>query len=129
MNLRQFQMNVTPEQANLIYEITEIDTHWIDKAYLILKLKEDTGFSERDLAKVLGISKSEIHRLLVVGRLSLKAREAFKKLKSDKWAVYELMDQTEKANSETVKKASKLMMNGAIKTRSQLRNYLCLHGN
>lgn len=129
MSPKDFESNLTSEQFEIINEIFEIDVHWIDQAHNIFKLKELAGYSERELSKILQISKSEIHRLLVVGKLSETAREGYKALNVDKWAIYELIDAFKTSNIHTLQEASKLMLYGKIKTRSQLRDYLCLHGN
>ena len=129
MNVKDFESNISDEQLQIINEIFEIDVHWIDQAHKIFEFKEFTGYSERELAKILQISKSEIHRLLVVGKLSESAREGYKALKVDKWAIYELIDAFKTSNIHTLQEVSKLMLYGKIKSRSQLRNYLCVHGN
>ena len=64
--------------------------HYVDKADGIFHYKSTTGASEREITTALGISKSEVHRSLMVARLPRRIKEAAKKHNVEKYVLLEL---------------------------------------
>ncbi len=62
--------------------------HFLDLSAKIFELLGDS--SERKLAALLGISKSEIHRLSKIAMLSEEAQELVRKRNLDKWFAYSM---------------------------------------
>ena len=54
------------------------DLHYIDQADSITNYKKVTGASERKIVAALGVSKSEVHRSLLIAKLPAKIKEAAK---------------------------------------------------
>ena len=52
--------------------------HYVDKADGILNYQKATKSSERKICKALEISKTEVHRSLIIGKLPKRIREAAK---------------------------------------------------
>ena len=63
--------------------------HYVDKADGIFHYKSTTGASEREVTTALGISKSEVHRSLMVARLPKKIKEAAKQHNIEKYVLLE----------------------------------------
>ena len=63
--------------------------HYVDKADGIFHYKSTTGASEREVTTALGISKSEVHRSLMVARLPKKIKEAAKQYNIEKYVLLE----------------------------------------
>lgn len=92
--------------------------HYIDKADGILNYKKTTKASERKIQAALGISKSEVHRSLLIAKLPKKMKEAAKKHDIEKYVLVEF-DALEKS---TLKKAlEKMILSGDITKRAQLK--------
>lgn len=126
--LKDFEANATPEDYATIGKIFDEKIHWIDRARFIYKLQFDNDYSERQLSDILGISKSEIHRMLEVGRLPDDQLILLMALDIDKWAIITFLDFRKKAKQETVKEIAAKMYNGEIRTRSELKEFICTHG-
>ena len=92
--------------------------HYIDKADGILNYQKATKASERKICSALGISKSEVHRSLLIARMPKKFREAAKLHNIEKYVLLEL-DALEK--SPLRKKLEKAVLGGEISKRSQLK--------
>jgi ParB family chromosome partitioning protein len=92
--------------------------HYIDKADGILNYQKATKSSERKICAALGISKSEVHRSLLIARMPKKFREAAKLHNIEKYVLLEL-DVLEK--SPLRRKLEKAVLGGEINKRSQLK--------
>lgn len=92
--------------------------HYIDKADGILNYQKATKASERKICSALGISKSEVHRSLLIARMPRKLREAAKTHDIEKYVLLEL-DALEV--SPLKKKLEKLVFTGEITKRAQLK--------
>ncbi|WP_127716478.1 ParB/RepB/Spo0J family partition protein [Halobacteriovorax sp. HLS] len=92
--------------------------HYIDKADGILNYQIATKASERKICSALGISKSEVHRSLLIARMPKKLREAAKVHNIEKYVLLEL-DALEKSPLKT--KLMKSVLGGDIIKRSQLK--------
>jgi len=92
--------------------------HYIDKADGILNYQIATKASERKICSALGISKSEVHRSLLIARMPKKLREASKLHDIEKYVLLEL-DALD--TSPLKKKLEKLVLSGEITKRSQLK--------
>jgi len=66
------------------------ELHYIDKADGILNYQEATKASERKIQKALGISKSEVHRSLLIAKLPKKLKIAAKDHNIEKYVLLEL---------------------------------------
>ena len=63
--------------------------HYIDQADSIYGYKKLTGASERKIQAALGISKSEVHRCLLIARLPKAVKEAAKNHNTEKYVLLE----------------------------------------
>ncbi len=95
--------------------------HYIDKANGINDYQNATGASERKIQKALGISKSEVHRSLIIGRLPEKIKEAAKEFNIEKYVLLE-WDALERASLK--KKVLQLICDGLVTTRTQLKRVI-----
>ncbi len=66
------------------------ELHYVDKADGIFNYHAATQASERKIVEALGISKSEVHRGLLIARLPQEVREAAKKYDVEKYVLLEL---------------------------------------
>lgn len=92
--------------------------HYIDKADGILNYQRATKASERKIVQALGISKSEVHRSLLIAKLPKKIKEAAKMYDIEKYVLIEydaIEDVTFKKNVE------KRILEGAIVKRVELK--------
>lgn len=64
--------------------------HYIDRALGVLNYREATGASERQMMGILGVSKSEVHRCLIIARIPEALREAALKFNVEKYVLLEL---------------------------------------
>lgn len=97
------------------------ELHYIDKADGILNYKKTTGASERKICQALGISKSEVHRSLLIAKLPKKLKEAAKAHNTEKYVLIEV-DALPK-NTER-RKLEKLIASGDLTKRAQLKKAL-----
>jgi len=65
------------------------DLHYIDQADSIYGYQTLTGTSERKITAALGISKSEVHRCLMIAKLPKDIKEAAKKFNIEKYVLLE----------------------------------------
>lgn len=97
------------------------DLHYIDKADGILNYQNTTGHSERKIQKALGISKTEVHRSLIIAKSPRKLKEACKAFNIEKYVLLEFQSIEERS----IKKiAEKEILEGRILKRSQLKTFL-----
>lgn len=92
--------------------------HYIDKADGILNYQKATKASERKIQAALGISKSEVHRSLMIAKMAKKIKESAKKYDIEKYVLLEL-DALDKGALKT--KLTKLVNGGEITKRAQLK--------
>lgn len=97
------------------------DLHYVDKADGIYNYQKATKASERKIQHALGISKSEVHRSLIIAKLPRQYKEAAKKHNIEKYVLLEL-DQIPKGSIKT--EIAKMVMDGEIKKRTQLKSAL-----
>ncbi len=95
------------------------ELHYIDKADGILNYKQATGASERKITAALGISKSEVHRSLLIAKLPTKIKEAAKMYDIEKYVLVEF-DEIE--SSEEKKRIEDLICKGEITKRTQMQS-------
>lgn len=94
------------------------ELHYVDKADGIYNYQKATGTSQRKIQAALGISKSEVHRSLLIGKMPKKIKEAAKIHDTEKYVLVEF-DALEK--SPMKKKLEAKILNGEITKRSQLK--------
>lgn len=92
--------------------------HYIDKADGILNYQKATKASERKIQAALGISKSEVHRSLMIAKMPKKIKEAAKIHDIEKYVLLEL-DALDKGTLKT--KLTKKVCEGDITKRAQLK--------
>ncbi|MFW5887455.1 MAG: ParB/RepB/Spo0J family partition protein [Bacteriovoracia bacterium] len=92
--------------------------HYIDKADGIYDFQKATGSSERKIVAALGISKTEVHRSLLIAKLPKKFKEAAKQYNIEKYVLLEL-DALEKSPFKT--KLESAVLSGQIIKRAQLK--------
>lgn len=97
------------------------ELHYIDKADGILNYQKATKASERKIKDALGISKSEVHRSLLIAKMGKRIKEAAKKHNIEK---YVLLEYDALESSPFKKKVYKLILNGEVTKRSQLKRLI-----
>ena len=95
--------------------------HYIDKADGILNYQKATKSSERKICKALGISKTEVHRSLIIAKLPSKVKEAAKAFEIEKYVLIEYNGIDDKAFR---KKVERQILLGAIRKRVELRRMI-----
>ncbi len=95
--------------------------HFIDKADGILNYQKATKASERKITAALGISKSEVHRSLLIAKLPKKIREAAKSYNIEKYVLLE-WDALKKGKLR--KDIEGQIIKGEMTKRSQLKKVL-----
>ena len=99
--------------------------HYIDQADSIMGYKKLTGASERKIQAALGISKSEVHRCLLIARLPKTIKEAAKEHNTEKYVLIE-WGALEKGTLRNNLKAK--ICDGTIKKRLQLKRAINASG-
>lgn len=97
------------------------ELHWIDKADGILNYQKATKASERKIVEALGISKTEVHRSLLIAKLDKDIKEAAKTHNIEKYVLLEF-DVLEKGPLK--EKVKKSIQDGKITKRSELTKAL-----
>ena len=95
--------------------------HYIDKADGILNYQTATKSSERKICKALGISKTEVHRSLLIAKLPIKIKEAAKTFDIEKYVLIELNGIDDSAFK---KKVERQILLGAVRKRADLRKII-----
>ncbi|HXH31125.1 MAG TPA: ParB/RepB/Spo0J family partition protein [Bacteriovoracaceae bacterium] len=93
------------------------DLHYIDQADSIYGYQKLTGTSERKITAALGISKSEVHRCLMIAKLPRDIKEAAKKFDIEK---YVLLEWDELPKNEFRDEIKAKILSGNITKRLQL---------
>jgi ParB family chromosome partitioning protein len=97
------------------------ELHYIDKANGILNYQKTTKASERKIVQALGISKTEVHRSLLLAKLPKKIKEAAKKFSIEKYVLLEFFA----LNKSALKtKLEREICQGKIVKRAELRRAL-----
>lgn len=97
------------------------ELHYVDKADGILNYQVATKASERKIQAALGISKSEVHRSLLLAKLQRSLKEAAKKYNIEKYVLLEfdaILDKSIKKELEAQ------ILDGKITKRSELKKAL-----
>lgn len=92
--------------------------HYIDQADSIYGYKKLTGASERKIQAALGISKSEVHRCLLIARLPKAVKEAAKMHNTEK---YVLLEWGALDSGDLKNQIKKRMIDGTLTKRLQLK--------
>ncbi|MCO4793166.1 MAG: ParB/RepB/Spo0J family partition protein [Bacteriovoracaceae bacterium] len=95
--------------------------HYIDKGDGIYNYQKATKASERKITQALGISKSEVHRSLMIARMPKKIKEAAKIYDIEKYVLLE-WDALDRGKLKT--EVQKKILSGELTKRSHLRNIL-----
>lgn len=97
------------------------DLHYIDQADSIYGYQKLTGTSERKITAALGISKSEVHRCLMIAKLPKDIKEAAKKYNTEK---YVLLEWDELPKNEFKDEIKGRILEGDITKRLQLKRVI-----
>jgi ParB family chromosome partitioning protein len=97
------------------------DLHYIDQADSIYGYQTLTGTSERKITAALGISKSEVHRCLMIAKLPKPLKEAAKQFNTEK---YVLLEWDELPKNEFKEEIREKILNGEITKRVQLKRII-----
>ncbi len=99
--------------------------HYIDQADSIYGYKKLTGASERKIQAALGISKSEVHRCLLIAKLPKQIKEAAKIHNTEKYVLLEwgALDRGKLRDS-----LKKKIVTGSITKRLQLKRAINASG-
>lgn len=97
------------------------DLHYIDQADSIYGYQKLTGTSERKITAALGISKSEVHRCLMIAKLPKDIKEAAKQFNTEK---YVLLEWDELPRNEFKDEIKSRILNGEINKRLQLKRII-----
>jgi ParB family chromosome partitioning protein len=101
------------------------ELHYIDKANGIMNYHLATGHSERKIQDDLGISKSEVHRGIILGRLPHEIKNAAKVYNIEKYVLLEYASW--QAPQSVLDELKKLLINGTIVKRSQFQKFKSAH--
>jgi ParB family chromosome partitioning protein len=99
--------------------------HFIDQADSIFGYKKLTGASERKIQAALGISKSEVHRCLLIAKIPKALKEAAKIHNTEKYVLLEWGALEKGKVREDLKKK---IISGAITKRLQLKRAINASG-
>lgn len=97
------------------------ELHYIDQADSIFGYQKLTGASERKITAALGISKSEVHRCLMIARITKDVKEAAKKFNTEK---YVLLEWDELPNNIFKDEIKDKILEGTITKRLQLKRII-----
>ncbi|MBT7610443.1 MAG: ParB/RepB/Spo0J family partition protein [Bacteriovoracaceae bacterium] len=97
------------------------ELHYIDKADGIWNYQKTTRASERKITEALGISKSEVHRSLMIARMPVELKEAAKTYDIEKYVLLE-WDAIEIKTSR--KEVLSEILAGNLTKRSHLKSIL-----
>lgn len=97
------------------------DLHYIDQADSIYGYQKLTGTSERKITAALGISKSEVHRCLMIAKLPKDVKEAAKKFNTEK---YVLLEWNELPKNEFKDEIKGRILAGDLTKRLQLKRLI-----
>jgi ParB family chromosome partitioning protein len=97
------------------------DLHYIDQADSIYGYQKLTGTSERKITAALGISKSEVHRCLMIAKLPKDIKEAAKEFNTEK---YVLLEWNELPKNEFKDEIKGRILAGDITKREQLKRVI-----
>lgn len=95
--------------------------HYVDKADGILNYQRATKASERKIQSDLGISKSEVHRSLMIARMPQKIKEAAKAFNIEK---YVLIEWDALGPGEDKKELEANILSGHLRKRGQLAQFI-----
>lgn len=99
--------------------------HYIDQADSIYGYKKLTGASERKIQAALGISKSEVHRCLLIARIPKSVKEAAKIHNTEK---YVLLEWSALESGSLKNSLKNKIIKGDIKKRLQLKRAITAGG-
>ena len=97
------------------------DLHYIDQADSILGYQKLTGTSERKITAALGISKSEVHRCLMIAKLPKDLKESAKQFNIEK---YVLLEWEELPKNEFKDEIKARILCGEVTKRVQLKKII-----
>jgi hypothetical protein len=116
--------NMTEDVARLIVQFNseKEELHYTDAAKLLFQIKCLSNMSERDLVNHLDLSKSEVHRMVIIGRQSTPILDAAKEFNIEK---YVLLEWDELHFLEPKKKViERMILDGTMTKREQLQSMI-----
>ena len=101
------------------------ELHYVDKADGILNYQIATEASERKIQAALGISKSEVHRSLLIAKMPHNMKEAAKKHDIEK---YVLLEWDAMTRSSLKSEIEKQILDGKVTKRAELARIISAGG-
>ena len=95
--------------------------HYIDTADGIYNYQKATGASERKIQTALGISKSEVHRSLIIAKLTSDIKNAAKVFNIEKYVLLEFRDLS---NGQLKNDIKNKILKGEIRKRTEFKSML-----
>ena len=92
--------------------------HYVDKSEGILNYKRATRYSERKMTQALGLSKSEIHRSLIIAKMPQALKEAAKTYDIEKYVLLEFQALEEGPYKKAIEDR---ILEGRLRKRSTLK--------
>jgi hypothetical protein len=106
-----------------VLEVLKSEKHFIKKCEAVSKHQKKMGFSEREVALSLGISKSHAHRMLVVGRADALIKKACIKYGTDYYAIVALYE----APVKVVGYLAEKILSGEVRKHVEAKNIIMLY--
>jgi uncharacterized protein YtpQ (UPF0354 family) len=104
-----------------LHEYVRGSHHYLLKCFYVFDYKKQYALSERDLASELELSKSEIHRMLIVARTPMTLWQSVKDFKVDFYTLYFF---NSPANVEYRSQMYDLIKAGKLRTHKQTKQFL-----
>jgi len=105
---------LSTKASELVTVYLDSENHYFDRARILNQLKDITNFSERELASVVKVSKTEINRTLSLYKVIEHCPEfydAAKKFGTDKW-VFVMLSGLQ--SEEMIVEISQMILNGTL---------------
>ena len=97
------------------------EMHWVELAEKVAQVQDQHNYSERELAKKFDISKSEIHRLLVLARLDKALLDKARNWPIEKYVLLEWAELDEGVFKEQL---YHMIKSGKLQKRWQLKTLI-----
>lgn len=107
-----------------IQDLLHGESHFFLKCDKLAQFKNDHGLSERKLSALFSISKSEIHRMLLVARTDIEIRISVLEYGIDFYALVLFHEADESIQGEL----KKLLVSGQIRKHKQIKDHLSMYG-
>lgn len=107
----------TSANLQILKSLISSSSHYIDIAEAMLEYKLSSNLSERSISAFTGVSKSEVHRLLKIARISPELKEAAKKHQINKYVLVIFSDK----NYSNKEQLARAITEGKLRSWSQAK--------